>query len=208
MTQELPTIADEIRAGKWSGLIPEVYALKEVVENSRRWHKNDSVFDHTLRAMDGLDDVLEKAGETVHTYLGQVVGRYSRKDLLYLALLFHDLGKKDTLCVVDGFTNAPDHESVGAKQAVPILARLGLTEDERDHVVALIQNHGATFSIVDPGNDRLEEQIAEIREQYGDVFVEIILLSMADALGSQIGETDPAEFAFRMRTYEGILGRI
>lgn len=208
MIQELPIIADDIRAGKWSGKIPEVYALKEVVENSRRWHKNDSVFDHTLRAMDGLDDVLEKAGEAVNSYLGQVVGRYSRKDLLYLALLFHDLGKKDTLRVVDGFTKAPDHESVGAEQAAPILSRLGLAENERDHVVALIRNHGATFSIVDPGNDRLEVRMEESRKRHGDTFVEIILLSMADALGSQIGETDPAEFAFRMRTYEGVLERV
>jgi UTP:GlnB (protein PII) uridylyltransferase len=208
MFQELPINAADVRDGKWSGEIPEVYALRDVVENSRRWHKNDSVFDHSLRAMDGLDDVLEKAGETVHTYLGQVVGRYSRKELLYLALLFHDLGKKDTLRVVDGFTQAPDHESVGAEQAVPILSRLGLTEEESDYVVVLIRNHGVTFSAVTPQNDRQEEQISEIREQYGDVFVEIILLSMADALGSQIGETDPTEFIFRIRTYEGILERI
>ncbi len=84
MPQELPIHTDDIKAEHLLNDIPEFYALRGVVENSRSWHKNDSVFDHTLRAIDRLDEYLGQASDKINSYLSQKVGRYSRRDLLYL----------------------------------------------------------------------------------------------------------------------------
>lgn len=53
-------------------------------------------------------------------------------------------------------------------------------------------------SILDPKNDRLEEE-------YKDIFVELILLGMADTLGSQLKRNKPDEFKFRINFYKKII---
>ncbi len=110
--------------------------------------------------------------------------------------------------MVDGFTRTPDHETVGAEKAAPILSRFGLTEKESDFVTHLIKHHMATFFVVTPGNSQLEEQVAEIRAQHPEVFTELILLSMADTLGTQLDQTNPYEFNFRIQYYKGVLDNI
>lgn len=195
----------KIKSGVYTDELPELYELRDVVEDSRSWHKNDSTFDHTLRAWEKIEEVLKKVNNKINSYLAQKVGNHTRRQLLFLGILFHDIGKKDTIIVKDGFTKCPGHEEYGAKKARPILDRFDLSEKEKEVVFDLIRYHMLTFFVVSPSNPKVDQEVKKIKKDHPDIFLELILLSMADTLGTQLDEGNPEEFKFRIDYYQNIL---
>lgn len=141
-------------------------------------------------------------------YLNQKVGRYTRGILLYLSLILHDLGKKDTLTIVNGKTRTPNHEILGADRSRTILEQLGLNGEEVTYVTKLIQNHMIFFSLVNPENSQLSSQEKEIQAQHQDYYPELVLISMADTQGTNLNQTAPEEFIFRIDFYRDILQKL
>lgn len=64
--------------------------------------------------------------------LGKIFNELENRELLYLALLFHDIAKP---------INLSGHEIIGAEMAASIMYRLGYSEKEIDKVVFLVRNH-------------------------------------------------------------------
>lgn len=194
-----------IKSGTFTDELPELYDLKNFEENSRTWHKDDNTFNHTLRAWEKIEKVLKKVNQNVTIYLNRKIDNHTRRQLLFLGILFHDIGKGESLVVIDGFTKCPDHEKIGAKKVKKILERIDLSEKEKDIVTKLVRTHMLTFFVVSPTNPNVDKDVGKIKKDHPDIFLEIILLSMADTLGTQLDQGNPEEFKFRINYYQNIL---
>jgi [protein-PII] uridylyltransferase len=64
--------------------------------------------------------------------LGKIFNNLNRRDILYLALLFHDIAKP---------INISGHEIIGAEMAESIMNRLGYNDEEVELVTFLVRNH-------------------------------------------------------------------
>ena len=83
--------------------------------------------EHTLIAIQNVE-TLEKE----ITQLGKIFNNINDKEILYLALLLHDIAKP---------INISGHEIIGAEMAASIMYRLGYSEAEIDRVAFLVRNH-------------------------------------------------------------------
>lgn len=115
-------------------MLQQVGVLEQIIPHFRHargllqfnaYHKY-TVDEHTFILVENAEALADEA-----TLLGQAYRKIARKDLLYLAILLHDLGK--------GF--AEDHSDVGARFAAQIADRLGLNEEDRRIVCLLVQRH-------------------------------------------------------------------
>lgn len=48
----------DLKNGKFKQILPEFYDLKSIIENNR-WHLHQSVFDHVIKVVQGLEQILE-----------------------------------------------------------------------------------------------------------------------------------------------------
>lgn len=86
---------------------------------------------HTMGVMEKIDAYGgENAGDE-DTLLRSIWARIEKPEVLYLAALFHDIGKGQ----------GPGHEVKGEKMARPVLTRLGLPSEDVHDVCYLIRNH-------------------------------------------------------------------
>lgn len=83
--------------------------------------------EHTLIAIQNVE-MLEKND----TPLGKIFNNIKDKEILFLALLLHDIAKP---------INISGHEIIGAEMASSIMYRLGYSEEEVDRVAFLVKNH-------------------------------------------------------------------
>ncbi len=83
--------------------------------------------EHTLTTIKNLEK-LENNSST----LGKIYHRQTDKEILLLALLFHDIAKPIDIA---------GHEIIGAEMASSIMHRLGYSEDEIETVSFLVKNH-------------------------------------------------------------------
>jgi len=74
---------------------------------------------------------LEKLEKDVSP-LGKIYNSLKDKEVLYLALLFHDIAKP---------INLSGHEIIGAEMASSIMHRLGYSDEEIEHTTFLVRNH-------------------------------------------------------------------
>lgn len=195
---------ENLKNNKFVNDLPEFYELKNVIENNS-WHNNDSVFNHTLAVLEKLEDLFKKANNRINSYLNQIVDRNTKKQLLFLGAIFHDIAKKETIVKNVNLTSCPKHEELGSVKVKNILDRIDLSETEKDIVVEIIKHHGSIHIILDPKNDKLEEQYRNFKSNNPNIFLELILLAMADTLGSQLKDNSPDEFNFRMNFYNKII---
>ncbi len=83
--------------------------------------------EHTLIAMKNVESLKDK-----NSNLAKIYNKLHDKEILYLALLFHDIAKP---------INISGHEIIGAEMASSIMHRLGYSEEEIDRVSFLVKNH-------------------------------------------------------------------
>jgi UTP:GlnB (protein PII) uridylyltransferase len=195
---------ETIQKGELEKEIPEFYELKNVVENNA-WHENDSVFDHTLSVVGSLLTVIQDSGEKVISVLNQKVDRNTRHDLLFLATLFHDIGKKETIIKNNGITSCPDHESKGAEKTKPILERFDLSQKEKNWIFTLIKHHGEINFVLNEKDGTLAQRYAAVQNDFSDIALELILFSIADVQGSQVNKKNPAEGEYRVNFLKTVL---
>jgi len=183
--------------------LPELYQLKNVIENNS-WHNHDPVFDHIIATLESLEGLLEKAKNKINLYLDQTVDKHTRKELLFLAALFHDIAKKETIVSEDGLTACLKHEEAGARKVKKILERFDLSDKEKDIVVRIIKHHGEIHVILDLDNKNLEKDYEKIKTKHADILLELVLLTTADTQASQLKDNDPEKFKYRMNFYNNI----
>ncbi len=200
------TNIDKLRSEEFADLIPELYELKEIIENDGYYHNNDSIFNHTLRVLEKLEESLKNVKDKVSDYLDQKITNHTRKELLFLATLLHDIGKKETLVKDDkGLTSCLGHAEQSLVKAEEILPRFDLSEDERDLIGRMIESHMLLYLIIKPDNNKLNDQFLEVRREHPNIFLELVLLAMTDILGTQLKENKPKEFDFVINFYKKFL---
>jgi putative nucleotidyltransferase with HDIG domain len=191
-TLSLPSAADSLRQldalNLLAEIIPEVTALKGLAQTGRhRW----DAYEHTLRAVADLETLLPLDGAPLHPdvpYPDQVAdhlavvltGGHSRRLLLTLAVLLHDVGKRDTATIDDeGRVRFISHERVGATMAADILRRTRFSTDAQRLVETIVRHHlrplGLTW-----GGVPSKRAIHRFFRDTGDAGVEVALLSLAD----------------------------
>lgn len=197
---------EKLRGNQFQDELPEFYELKNYIENND-WHNNDSVFNHTLSVLKELKKLLETTSNKINSYLNQKIDNHTKKDLLFLGALFHDIGKSDSFVKFNESTSCPKHEELGSEKVRQILNRFDLSNQEKDIVIRIVKYHGEIHTILDsePKNDKLEEQYQKFKTKHYDIFMELILLGMADTLGSQLKDNNPEEFNFRIDFYKKII---
>jgi [protein-PII] uridylyltransferase len=145
----LPHAAAALRAMHRAGvlvlLFPEFRAIDALV--IRDFYHRYTVDEHSFLTIEFLHHLARPEGEWERRY-GEIVGEVEQPELLYLALLLHDVGKG---------MSTDNHIEGSLRAAETALGRLSLTPEERDTVRFLIARHlemSATLQrrdIFDPG---------------------------------------------------------
>lgn len=195
---------ENLRNNQFQEELPEFFELKNFIENNG-WHNNDSVFNHTLTVLEELEKLLKTINNKINSYLNQKIDNYTKKDLLFLGTLFHDIAKSDSFVESDESTSCLKHEELGGEKVKSILNRFDLSDREKGIVVRIVKYHGEIHVILEPKNDKLEEQYQKFKSERHDIFMELILLAMADTLGSQLKDNNPEEFNFRIDFYKKVI---
>ena len=87
-----------------------------------------TVDEHTLVGLERLEELLRGEGPPP---LVEAAAGIERKDLLFLGMLLHDIGK----------SRREEHISVGLRMGAELCERIGLSEAETRQVLFLIENH-------------------------------------------------------------------
>lgn len=130
-------------------VLPELNAMRGVTQPTPHIY---DVFEHSLRAVAaaqeteraGYLDIAQGAfGSQLSQHLATFTsGGRTRRELLRLALLLHDIGKPSTRSVEEnGRIRFLGHETIGAEMAEQALRRLKFSNEESALVKTIVANH-------------------------------------------------------------------
>ena len=188
----------KIKSGKFEKLIPEFYKLKKVIENNP-WHNKESVFNHTLSVLNNLEKIIQNSKKEIKQALNKIVDKNSRRTLLYIAALLHDIGKEETITNLGGgIKGCPGHEKKGAQKTEKILKRFNFSKKEFKIIMDIVRNHGTIHDIIGLG----VQEYKNFKKKFTDIYLELILLAFADTIGSYLEKSKPAEFRYRINFYK------
>lgn len=169
-------------------VLPEVTALKGLAQTGRhRW----DAYEHTLQAVAGLEVLLPLEGAPPHLDIPfpdqaadhlaiMPTGGHSRRLLLTLATLLHDVGKAYTATIDDtGRVRFIGHERDGATMAADVLRRLRFSGDAVRLAEAVVRHHLRPLQLTWHGVAS-KRAIHRFFRDVGDAGVEVALLSLAD----------------------------
>jgi putative nucleotidyltransferase with HDIG domain len=196
-------------------LFPELLELKGVEQSPP--HVSE-VWNHTFEVLKKLDSVLQVLSPVfnpdlaANLHLGLLVlrlGRYrealethlgvrlnqdrSLRPLLFLAALYHDIGKPQTRTSdAQGRIRFLGHEETGAKQTARRLQFLQLSNAEIDRAKTIVRHHMRPLLLAQTGDLPSRRAIYRFFRDTGPAGIDIGLLSLADVLGTY-GPTLPQE---------------
>lgn len=156
-----------------------MYELFEEIKNLHnikqdfKYHEEGNVLTHTELVCKALVNEAEWEKLTL-----------SEKKILYLAAMFHDIGKSVTTKILDGEIVSPKHSIKGAKifrelAYIKYNNILDLTFNERESVAWLIRYHGLPIWFIQ--KEDIDYELIKARESVD--FKLLYLLSKADVLG-------------------------
>ncbi len=186
--------------------LPELYKLKECIEHNP-WHMNTSVFEHTIEVLEELEKIIKvNKDSNLDIYLEKKIDNYSKKDLLYLWTLFHDISKNDTFSYEKWFwTKCPWHEEQWAIKVENILKKFDLSNIEKIFVKNLIRYHWKIHYILYEDNLNLNNEVNEHKNKYEAIYIELIILALADTIASDLKISDKINYDFRIKFYMDII---
>jgi UTP:GlnB (protein PII) uridylyltransferase len=198
-TLSLPKITPAtVRGGDFIDSVPEIYELSSVIENNES-HDHDDVFSHTVRVLSEIGNLLSTYEGGFAAEMGRKVVTHTRKELLMLAALLHDVAKKETLVVgPDKKTSAAGHEKAGMQKAAEILGRFDIPSSECELVLEIIGFHGELHELAKKGSALTKSEADAFKRKHARVLPELLILVMADTMGSQLSEKDPFAFDRKM----------
>lgn len=172
------------RLGLLEALIPEIAPMKSA---SQPKPHRFSVWEHSLKTVEAVELLLERLsalapyGDQLAAHVGEALGDgLTRRHLLKLAALFHDIAKPQTRQVIDGQVRFIGHDVEGAALVRAIGKRLRLSGKAVDALERLVRHHLRPMHL---------GQVAEVtrRARYrffrdlADEARDLLLLALADA---------------------------
>jgi putative nucleotidyltransferase with HDIG domain len=145
----LPRSARAIRRADALGLLsvvlPEVEPMRATSQPAPH---RFTVLEHSLRALAGADRVLEELpalvpfGEELQAHMAEALGGgVSRRQVLKLAALLHDVSKPETARAIDGRRRFFQHDVLGAARVRAVGARLRLPARAAAVLERLVRHH-------------------------------------------------------------------
>lgn len=135
--------------------------------------------------------------------LDRPIGKFSRKEILIVATLLHDIAK--TITVLQNkktlATRCPGHEMIGSFMSMEMGKRFGLDVRDNRHLQQIVHYHGFIHDILSLALEKKpsEPYIQMYRNITKNMSIEIALLAYADMLGSDLPKVNKAEFDNRKR---------
>ena len=155
-------------------LIPEFGRLTCLVQHE--FFHRYTADEHTLHVIEHLDRILD-AAEPPHVGYKKIFQNLEHPDILYLAVLLHDVGKA---------YNVPRHAEASVKAARHVAARLRLNPDETAHLLFLVRDH-LKLAMLSQRRD-LDDQAtidAAVRIVRDDANLDMLhLLTFVDSIGT------------------------
>lgn len=204
---ELCRLLAAVKAADWLRLLEELGLLFDIIPElaptkgaeQPKEHFWD-VFEHSIQTVAAIESVLRLDGSYIYHsgilalvpwspaleghFEEKVASGHSRKVLLKLAGLLHDIAKPQTRCIDEkGRTRFFGHAQEGAAISREILTRLRFSARERDMVERMVEHH------LRPG--QMGEEMPSHRAIYryfrdtGDVGIDTIFLNLADHLATR-----------------------
>ena len=181
-------------------IIPELAMTKGV--SQPREHYWD-VFGHSVSTVEGVEQVgsgresdpvssLVPWDHEMHERFAQEVSDgHTRRTLLKLAALLHDIGKPQTK-IVDamGKTRFLGHQTLGASMAADVLGRLRLSKRGTEMVCLMVENHLRPTHMSQGDELPTARAVYRYFKDVGDVAIDTLYLSLADHLAARGPDLD------------------
>jgi putative nucleotidyltransferase with HDIG domain len=225
----LPRAAEGVRMldrfGLLSALLPELDVTRGVEQpNEHHW----DVFNHSVETVAAMDMLLadERPGEEpwrtlwtgLWTALGwwpdararlenEISGGVSRKALLKLAALLHDIGKPEAKSIeANGRIRFFGHSDLGAEIAGRALRRLRFPSEVVSNVRAMLKEHLRPAQMAEQGvpSDRA---IYRFFRDTGDAGIDTLFLSLADHLATAGPRLNPEGWGVHLMAVSYVLQR-
>ncbi|MFC1711216.1 HD domain-containing protein [Patescibacteria group bacterium] len=209
----LSITSKDLIKGVYKKNLPEYYELEEIVENNP-WHLNQNVLKHSIAVFKGLEKVfkLDFAKKSTKTklkkYLQEKIGKHTRKELLIIATLFHDIAKTKTFTKDSaGNTKCIAHEIVGSLMVSNFSNRFDLDKVGEKYVEKMVLFHGFTNDILSLIIEKSDEltYFNYFKKAADDVCKELLLLMYADILGSDVKKAMPQVYKERLELITKLL---
>ena len=172
------------RLGVLAVLLPESVPMRATTQPLP--HHFD-VWEHSLRAVEGVDallaglDALAPWGPVLREHLMlDLGGGLTRREVLKLAALLHDVAKPETRADVGGRIRFIGHDTVGGRRAGEIARRFRLSRHAAQVLERLVAEHLRPMHLAQAG---LITRRARFRfwRALGDEAQDLLLLALADA---------------------------
>ncbi len=184
-------------SGVLSALLPEFELIDCLV--IRNFYHRYTVDEHTLVTIRILKD-LPAATDPIDRRFADLLGEAGKPDLLYLALLFHDVGKG---------VSRQKHDEASADLAEKAMRRLGVDDPlDRDTVLQLVRDHAA-MSAVMTKRDLSEPEVLEsfkARVRTVDRLKLLALMTYADSVAVDPSARSNWRKELLWRLYLGVHG--
>ncbi|MCL2845171.1 MAG: CCA tRNA nucleotidyltransferase [Chitinivibrionia bacterium] len=182
-------ILDE--TGLLEHILPEICRMKGV-EQPPEYHPEGDCFEHTMLAMEYLEDLINRYiadKNTLRADQTEVLQDRHKRSVLVWSTLLHDIGKPDTKTIEDRI-RFNRHDEKSADITYEIARRLKMSSAETKDIGACIRNHMKFMFVQKMKKSKLNTFLA--RET---IDIEIILHE-ADCFSSH-GMMDNAEFLLK-----------
>jgi poly(A) polymerase len=172
------------RLGVLGAVFPEIEPMRRTRQPEP--HRFD-VLEHSLRAVDACDRVLARLpalrpfGSELHAHVAESLGGgISRRQILKLATLLHDVSKPETRRAVSGRVRFFEHDVIGAARARAIGERLRLPERAVSVLERLVRHHLRPMHLGASGGLTPRARYRFFRDLGGETR-DLLLLVLSDA---------------------------
>lgn len=207
------------RLGLLDVLIPELSTARGVTQPKEHYW---DVFDHSLETVAEVENVLDVpdtigeddalalvpwSAEIARHFDEEISGGHSRRALLKLAALLHDIAKPAARTVeADGRMRFLGHAQQGAAVAVRVLERLRFSKRETRLVELMVEHH------LRPGYLTREETpsrraVYKYFRDTADVGIDTLYLGLADHLAARGPTLDPEQWRQHTETTRHLLSK-
>lgn len=172
-------IKDKFNFDKISMYFPVIEEFKKVPQNPV-YHREGNVYNHTKNVCDALETI-----EEWNTFSEK------EKGVLYIATLFHDIGKLYYTKIEDGKIVSPKHAVKGAKRFREFVYKecadkFYLSFIDREQIASLIRYHGLPLWFIE--KSKIEFSFIKASECLDMRF--LYVLAKADLLGRECDDKD------------------
>ena len=196
-------------------IIPELRYTKGVEQpNEHFW----DVFQHSVETVGAVDLLMDHCGsediggmykwnDEFKFYFDEPAGdNHSRRTLLKLGALLHDIGKPKTKVVEDdGRTRFLGHSDLGAKMSSERLNSLRCSSKTKKNICGMVEHHLRPFQLAQDGDMPTSRAIYRYFRDLGDIAVEVLYLSLADYRAAKGPLLDPVQWQQRIASTDFVL---